>query len=372
MPDLRPWFRSAEGGIEPGIDFPALAQCWFDGGMRTSEAEPEAQATTPSATSQSTAIRQIVGRKSQSIGTAKEHPVTAVGAPITTPERARYEVTGEDVVYATHDGKPLLAHVYRPSGAGPFPIMLDLHGGAWCNGDRMNDKLLCGALAQSGVVVVALDFRMPPEGGYPVSLQDVNFAVRWARTNASAWNARGDRIGIVGISSGGHQAMLAAMRPSDARYGAVTTAEVAAGRADVQCVVLCWPVIDPLGRYRHGKDLIARGADMPAQMPNVIPLHDLYWGSEAAMAEASPPLMLERGEAVAMPPVLYVQGDADQMHPRAHLDHFVEIYRKKGGELELALYPGEVEGFVTRQPKSLENQIAATRRIVDFVHARLA
>lgn len=298
--------------------------------------------------------------------------MTAAAAPTLTPQRPRHDFTSADVVYGTHGGKPLLAHVYQPQGAGPFPIMLDLHGGAWCNGDRMNDKLLCEALAQSGVVVVALDFRMPPEAGYPASLQDVNFAVRWARTQAPAWSARGDRIGIVGISSGGHQAMLAAMRPTDARYGAVTSTEVPAGRADVQCVVLCWPVIDPLGRYRHGKDLMARGADMPAQMPNVIPLHDVYWGSEAAMAEASPPLMLERGEAVAMPPVLYVQGDADRMHPRPQLDHFVELYRKTGGEIELALYPGEVEGFVTRQPKSMENQTAATQRIVEFVHARLA
>jgi acetyl esterase/lipase len=285
---------------------------------------------------------------------------------------AALEIDTADVTYVTHVGKPLRAHLYRPRGAGPFPIMIDLHGGAWCNGDRMNDKVLCEALARAGVVVAAIDFRMPPDAGYPASLADVNFAVRWARANAGSWNARGDRIGLVGISSGGHQAMLAAMRPDDPRYGAVATDAVPAGRADVQCVVLCWPVIDPPGRYRYGKELIARGGDYPANLNNVIPLHDRYWGSEAAMEEGSPPGILARGEPAALPPVLCVQGDADRMHPRTQIERFAEHYRQKGGEIDLAFYPGEVEGFVTREAKSEANRQAATARILAFVKRTLA
>lgn len=90
------------------------------------------------------------------------------------------------------------------------------------------------------------------------------------------------------------------------------------------------------------------------------------------MEEASPPAIIERGEAAELPPVLYVQGDADRMHPRPHLERFVELYRKRGGSVELVLYPGEVEGFVTRQAKSEANKQAATERIVAFVHQALA
>lgn len=294
-------------------------------------------------------------------------------AQVKTGAASAYDFEAADVTYLSHGGKALLAHVYRPEGTGPFPIMIDLHGGAWVNGDRMNDKVLCEAMARAGIVVVAIDFRMPPDGGYPASVADINYAVRWARSQAKGWNARPDKIGFIGISSGGHQGMLAAMRPDDARYGAVTTPEVPAGSADVQCVVLCWPVIDPLGRYRYGKEAIASGKleNYPKQLPNVIPSHDRYWGTEAAMSEASPPLMLERGEKVAMPPVLYVQGDADQMHPRPQLDKFVDLYRKAGGRVDLQLYPGEVEGFVTREAKSEANKAAATERIISFIHEML-
>jgi acetyl esterase/lipase len=291
------------------------------------------------------------------------------------PETARpsFEIDVEDVTYLTHGDKPLLARLYKPKGDGPFPVMIDLHGGAWCNGDRTNDVVLSEALARSGVLVVAIDFRMPPDAAYPGSLADINYAVRWVRANAAKLKARPDRIGYVGISSGGHQGMLAAMRPNDPRYGAVQTPEVPKGDAGVQCVVLCWPVIDPLGRYRYAKETIAKGGDYPANLKNVVGLHDLYWGGEAQMEEASPPAILARGEAIpGLPPVLYVQGDADRMHPRPHLERFVELYRKRGGTVDLALYPGEVEGFVTREAKSEANKRAATERIVTFVHQALA
>jgi acetyl esterase/lipase len=296
----------------------------------------------------------------------------AAQAKAETP-RQEFAIDVEDVTYLTHGSKPLLARLYKPKGSGPFPVMIDLHGGAWNNQDRTTDVVICEAMAKSGILVVAVDFRMPPDAGYPASLADINYAVRWVRTNATKLKAKVDKIGYIGISSGGHQGMLAAMRPNDARYGAVATAEVPKGDARVQCVVLLWPVIDPLGRYRYGKEAVASGKldQYPPQLPNVIPSHDKFWGSEAAMEEGSPPAMLDKGEKVELPPVLYVQGDADRMHPRPHLDRFVELYKKRGGALELGLYPGEVEGFVTRQAKSEDNKRAATARIIDFIHRHL-
>ena len=44
----------------------------------------------------------------------------------------RYDIKVEDVEYIRHGGTPLLARLYRPQGTGPFPIMVELHGGAWC------------------------------------------------------------------------------------------------------------------------------------------------------------------------------------------------------------------------------------------------
>ena len=132
-----------------------------------------------------------------------------------------YDLDIEDVEYVRHGDTPLLARLFKPRGAGPFPLIVELHGGAWCRGDRLNDAALNEPLAKSGVVVAALDFRMPPVASYPASMADINYAIRWLKTRATALRSRPDLVGALGISSGAHQAMLNGMRPHDSRYAAI-------------------------------------------------------------------------------------------------------------------------------------------------------
>jgi acetyl esterase len=285
------------------------------------------------------------------------------------PQRAAHEFTVDDVEYLSHAGNALLLRLFQPKGAGPFPLMIDLHGGAWCSQDRTSDAMFNEALARSGVVVAALDFRMPPVAGYPASLADINYATRWLKARAGELKARPDRIGMIGISSGGHQAMLAAMRPRDKRYAAIPLAGQSGLDARIAAVVMIWPVIDPLRRFHHAKRLQAAGGKYPEQIDRVIPLHTKFWGTEEAMEEGNPVGILDRGEAVEMPPVLYVQGADDIVHPKADLERFVASYRKRGGEVDLALYEGEGGGFI-RDPASKAAPLAM-QRIIDFVHARL-
>ena len=282
-----------------------------------------------------------------------------------------YDISVEDVEYIRHGDKPLLARLFKPRGQGPFPLIVELHGGAWCLGDRLMDVAINKPLAQSGVVVAALDFRMPPEASYPASLVDINYAIRWLKTQAPALGSRPDLVGILGSSSGGHQAMLLGMRPRDPRYAALPLpAGAPAVDASVRCVVPCWPVIDPLARYHYAKKLKAGGKPYPELADLVLPLHDKYWKTEEAMAEGNPVLALERGERVELPPVLYIQGTNDKAHPRVDLDRFVAQYRKAGGQVQVELFEGEAEGFVIRNPASLASA-RAVEKIIEFVHEQV-
>ena len=277
----------------------------------------------------------------------------------------------EDVEYVRHAGTPLLARLFKPRGAGPFPLIVELHGGAWCRGDRLNDTALNEPLAKSGVVVAALDFRMPPQAPYPASFADIHYGIRWLKARAAELGSRADMVGAMGASSGAHQAMLLAMRPNDPRYAALP---LAAGAPSVdgslRCVVMCWPVIDPLARYHYAKKLKAGGKPYPDIVDTVLPCHDQYWQTEAAMAEGNPVLALERGERVETPPVLYLQGENDVAHPRPDLDRFVAGYRKAGGRVDLELYEGEGQAFITRNPTS-PNAARATEKIIEFVHKQI-
>lgn len=282
-----------------------------------------------------------------------------------------YEVDVEDVEYIRHGDKPLLARLFKPRGPGPFPLIVELHGGAWCRGDRLNDTLINESLAKTGVVVAALDFRMPPQAPYPASLADINYAIRWLKTRASELQSRPELVGVMGSSSGAHQAMLAAMRPRDPRYSALLFgAGAPTVDARLRCVVMCWPVIDPLARYHYVKELKARGKPYPDVVDRVLPLHDQYWQTEEAMGEGNPVLALERGERVELPPVLYLQGTRDVAHPRPDLDRFVANYRKAGGLVEPELFEGESEGFITRNPAS-PAAAQAIEKIIEFVHKNL-
>src|ERR1051325_7021103 len=76
---------------------------------------------------------------------------------------AKVDVTVSEVELRRNAaGRMLMARVYQPAGAGPFPVILDLHGGAWNNKDRKAEEPMDRAIATSGVLVVAVDLTLAP------------------------------------------------------------------------------------------------------------------------------------------------------------------------------------------------------------------
>ncbi len=189
----------------------------------------------------------------------------------------RYEVTSEDIEYLQVGDVPLLARLYRPRGDGPFPAVVGVHGGAWTGGDRLNNALLDHAVAAAGVVVLAIDFRLAPQWRYPAPVADINFGVRWLKVNAARLGSRAEWVGAVASSSGGHQLLLNALRPGDPRYAAIPLAGYEGVDASIAYAVACWPIADPLARYRMAK---ARGID------RLVASHDAFFGDEATMTES--------------------------------------------------------------------------------------
>jgi len=277
---------------------------------------------------------------------------------------ALMDVAIEDVEYQRIGGEPLLARLYRPKdrvgGAGPFPAVVGVHGGAWTSGDRNNNQAIDQALAAVGVVVLALDFRLAPQAPYPASVADVNYGVRWLKAHAAEFASRPDWVGAVAGSSGAHQMLLSALRPRDARYAAATTSEVAGIDADISYMVACWPIADPLARYRMA---VARGNE------RLVKAHHDYFGSEDAMREGNPQLILERGENVRLPSLLLLQGTKDDNVTPDMAEKFAATYRARGGRVQWETFPDQPHTFVTREPSSAES-LRAIELIRGFVLRR--
>src|ERR1022692_2017206 len=80
----------------------------------------------------------------------------------------------DDIEYLRHGDTPLLARVFRPRGPGPFPALVECHGGAWCMSDRLTERPRHEFMASHGIVSIALDFRSGNTDPYPSSVQDIN------------------------------------------------------------------------------------------------------------------------------------------------------------------------------------------------------
>jgi len=224
--------------------------------------------------------------------------------------------------------------------------MIELHGGAWVRGNRLNGDTANEALAKTGVIVAALDFRT--QDPYPNSLADIHYAIRWCKTQAAAWNGLPDRIGAMGTSSGAHQAMLLGMRPTDPRYSALPDpSDATEVDATLDCVIMVSPVIDPLGRYLYAKGLRQDCTPPPGMSERTPPMHEQYWQTEEAMAEGAPARILAGGEKTVLPPTLTLRRSHEDAHPRPDFDEFIEQYRKAGGQIDVTIFEGEGEGLLS-------------------------
>jgi acetyl esterase len=269
----------------------------------------------------------------------------------------QYEFQVRDLEYQRFGDKVRLARLYQPSGTGPFPAVLQIHGGAWNSKDRSDGQNTALDLAASGIVVLSIEFRNAPEAPYPASLQDINYGVRWLKAHASEFGSSPDRVGMYGTSSGGHQAILAAIRPDDPRYRALPLAEAPQMDARVAFVVSGWGVLFPLERYKLAK---AQGN------LNIARSHDTFFADEQTQIEATPALIIERGEKVHLPPALVFQGTADEWTSTELVERFAAVYRRAGGTLDLQLLEGERHTFVYEHPFA-PNSVKAVGLVKAFI-----
>lgn len=134
-----------------------------------------------------------------------------------------YQITRDVVVSPPSWPQKLLADIYMPSGVGPFPSVLLIHGGAWKRGDRAQVKSLAARIAARGYLVVNTTYRLVPNYIFPAQLQDVQQAAAWMRTQGPAYGIDPKRMASYGYSAGGHLAALVAAVADDPVLGFANT-----------------------------------------------------------------------------------------------------------------------------------------------------
>ncbi|HZV63413.1 MAG TPA: alpha/beta hydrolase [Telluria sp.] len=146
------------------------------------------------------------------------------------------------------------AELFRPAGAGPFPVLVLVHGGCWTVqfGGIVQMRNVAGALAAQGIAVWNVEYRRVDEegGGYPGSYQDIGAALDKLGAEAATYQLDIRRVAAMGHSAGGQLVQWSAGR---ARIPASSPLFAAAPLAPREIISL-----GGLADLRHEKDLIKR------------------------------------------------------------------------------------------------------------------
>lgn len=155
-------------------------------------------------------------------GPARELPgAPARPAPLELADLARLDLPAAGVEVATHvyhveGGERLLLDLHaRPDAPRPRPVVVVVHGGSWRSGDRTQLPAICGYLAARGYAVASIDHRLAPRWRFPAAHEDVLAALDWLARESAALGLDPARRALLGRSSGGHLALLAAYARSD-------------------------------------------------------------------------------------------------------------------------------------------------------------
>jgi acetyl esterase len=208
-----------------------------------------------------------------------------------------------------------------PDGRGQAAVVF-LHGGGFVFGDVDTHDAQSRRLAnRTGMVVLAVDYRRPPEHRFPAAPDDVDAALAWVRGNADELGVDTGRLVALGDSAGGNLALVAALR----------------NPGTVAAAVLVYPFIDPSGRhYTAERDNTGLSSGECRW----------YWQQYAAtQADLSHPDLAPIGSPLlgTLPPTLVQVAEHDILHGED-----VELVRRidgAGGTVTASTYPGMIHGF---------------------------
>lgn len=243
-------------------------------------------------------------------------------APAPAPIQTDYDVM-RDVAFTPADWpQKLLADVYVPKGAGPWPGVLLIHGGGWSSGDRAQVQGIAERLAKRGFVTFNTTYRLAPQHLFPAQLEDVQLALRWMQQHAGDYRMQPERIGAFGYSAGAHlAAMLGTMPP--------------AGDAPRVAAVVAGGTPSDLTKFDGGK---------------LVPqfLGTTFQTNPALFAQASPVTYISADD----PPFFIYHGGSDLLVSVDHAEDLHAALQKAGVRSELFILRGRghITAFLTDGP----------------------
>jgi acetyl esterase/lipase len=274
-------------------------------------------------------------------------PFPVYDAPGLQENVSAVSVVHREVTYARAIGfRPLKMDIWRPRrAAGPVPLVVWVHGGAFQLGDRRElpptfaPDSVFRLLNEAGIACATVDYRHSLEAPFPAQLHDVKAAVRYLREFAGDLGVDPDRFGAWGESAGGQlAAMLGLTGNREDLHGGLG----AQGHPSAISAVVDFYGTSSLARIPPRDTLAglfppALTAAVPAGMP-LQPGPMLVGGSDdPALLAAASPVSYVTADA---PPFLLIHGDSDGLVPHSQTDLLAAELAEAGVEHEVVTVKG--------------------------------
>ncbi|MFT5522075.1 MAG: acetyl esterase/lipase [Pirellulaceae bacterium] len=153
----------------------------------------------------------------------------------TTAVAAQNPTIHRDLVYATRGDVKLKADLFTPTGTGPFPAILMVHGGAWMMGHQRHMDHISKPACLRGYVVLSITYRFAPKDKFPAQIHDCKEALRWLRENSEKFKMDPNRVAGYGYSAGAH--LVSLMGTTDKKDGLEGESEGSEASTRLQAVV---------------------------------------------------------------------------------------------------------------------------------------
>lgn len=259
----------------------------------------------------------------------------------------------QDVAYADRSELEKL-DIYLPDkGDGPFPVIVFIHGGAWCMGDKDDMQVEpFMALLQDGYAVVSVNYRLTGEEGFPAGLMDCKTAIRFLKANAEKYHLDVERIGLAGDSAGANLVLMIGTTVDHPELNDLTL-----GYADqdtrVKCIVSWYAPTDIAKMYEQ---LRKTGLNYISEDdPTTYEARYVGGSMNGVPAEkvnlASPIYHINKD----MPPILLQHGYKDRLVPYQQSETFYEKAVKIVGKENITLELFENAGHADSRFETAKN-----------------
>lgn len=211
------------------------------------------------------------------------------------PQAENPTEVGEVINTIIPDGE-IAVRIYIPKGEGPFPVISYFHGGGFVLLSLDTHDEICRQLcAESGCVVMSVDYKLAPENPYPQGPESSITATKWMIKNAATYKGIGEKMAVAGDSAGGYMALLVAQK---------LTAEGIRLKAQFAA----YPVTDHYTSQHLSWEENKTGYTLTAEMMKWF--WDNYLTDAAKFTEASP---LRANSFSGLPPALIMTANYDPL-----------------------------------------------------------